>query len=30
MLDRGAVECLFKPVSEANLLKALDRALRVN
>ena len=30
MLERGAVECLFKPVSEANLLKALDRALRVN
>jgi FixJ family two-component response regulator len=30
MLERGAVECLFKPVSEATLLKALDRALCVN
>ncbi|WP_158749940.1 response regulator [Acidobacterium sp. S8] len=30
MLEQGAVECLFKPVSEATLLKALDRALCVN
>jgi FixJ family two-component response regulator len=30
MLEQGAVDCLFKPVSEATLLKALDRALSVN
>ena len=30
MLEQGAVDCLFKPVSEATLLKALDRALCVN
>ncbi len=30
MLQEGAVDCLFKPVSEATLLKALDRALCVN
>ena len=30
MLEHGAVDCLFKPVSEATLLKALDRALCVN
>jgi FixJ family two-component response regulator len=30
MLEQGAVDCLFKPVSEATLLKAIDRALCVN
>ena len=30
MLEQGAVDCLFKPVSEATLLKALDRALCAN
>jgi FixJ family two-component response regulator len=30
MLEQGAVDCLFKPVSEATLIKALDRALCVN
>jgi FixJ family two-component response regulator len=30
MLEQGAVDCLFKPVSEATLLKALNRALCVN
>jgi len=30
MLEQGAVDCLFKPVSEATLLKALDMALCVN
>jgi FixJ family two-component response regulator len=29
LLARGAVECLFKPFSEAALLDALDAALRV-
>ena len=30
MLEQGAVDCLFKPVSEAALLKALSTAFRVN
>jgi FixJ family two-component response regulator len=30
MLALGAIECLFKPVSEAALLKALNTAFRVN
>jgi FixJ family two-component response regulator len=30
MLEQGAVECLFKPFSEAALLEALDAALRVS
>jgi CheY-like chemotaxis protein len=30
LLEKGAVECLFKPFSEAALLAALDAALRVN
>jgi FixJ family two-component response regulator len=29
MLERGAVECLFKPFSETALLAALDAAFRV-
>jgi FixJ family two-component response regulator len=29
-LEQGAVECLFKPFSDTNLLKALNAALRVN
>lgn len=29
LLEQGAVECLFKPFSEAALCKALDVALRV-
>lgn len=29
LLERGAVECLFKPFSEAALCEALDAALRV-
>jgi len=29
VLERGAVECLFKPFSEAALLEALNAALRV-
>ena len=29
LLERGAVECLFKPFSEAALLEALNAALRV-
>ena len=29
LLDQGAVECLFKPFSEAALLDALDTALRM-
>ena len=29
MIERGAVECLFKPFSEAALLGALNAALRV-
>ena len=29
LLVRGAVECLFKPFSEAALLEALDAALRM-
>jgi FixJ family two-component response regulator len=29
MLERGAVECLFKPFSEAALVGALNAALRV-
>jgi FixJ family two-component response regulator len=29
LLERGAVECLFKPFSEAALCEALDTALRV-
>ena len=30
MLEQGAVDCLFKPVSEAALLKALNTAFGVN
>ena len=30
LLERGAVECLFKPFSEAALLEALQTALRVS
>jgi len=30
MLERGAVECLFKPFSEAALLDALNTAFRMN
>jgi FixJ family two-component response regulator len=30
MLEQGAVECLFKPFSEAALLEALNAALRVS
>jgi FixJ family two-component response regulator len=30
MLARGAVDCLFKPFSEAALLKALNAALLIN
>ena len=30
MLERGAVECLFKPFSETALLEALNAALRVS
>jgi len=30
LLEEGAVECLFKPFSEAALLKAVDAALRVS
>jgi FixJ family two-component response regulator len=30
LLERGAVECLFKPFSDTDLLKALDAAFRVN
>jgi len=30
MLEQGAVECLFKPFSEADLLKALNSALGVS
>jgi FixJ family two-component response regulator len=30
VLARGAVECLFKPFSEAALLKALNTALRLS
>jgi FixJ family two-component response regulator len=30
LLERGAVECLFKPFSEAALLEALNTALRVS
>ena len=30
MLERGAVECLFKPFSDAALLGALNTALRLN
>jgi FixJ family two-component response regulator len=29
-LEQGAVECLFKPFSDTNLLKALNAALRMN
>jgi FixJ family two-component response regulator len=29
LLERGAVECLYKPFSEAALLEALNAALRV-
>ena len=29
LLERGAVECLFKPFSETALLNALNAALRV-
>jgi DNA-binding response OmpR family regulator len=28
MLEQGAVECLFKPFSEAELLAAVSAALR--
>ena len=30
LLEEGAVDCLFKPFSEAALLKAVDAALRVS
>ncbi|MGA1981703.1 MAG: response regulator [Acidobacteriaceae bacterium] len=30
VLERGAVDCLFKPFSDADLLQALNSALRVN
>jgi FixJ family two-component response regulator len=30
MLEQGAVECLFKPFSDTDLLKALNAALRVS
>ncbi len=30
LLERGAVECLFKPFSDTALLEALNAALRVN
>ena len=30
VLERGAVDCLFKPFSDADLLRALNTALRVN
>ena len=30
LLERGAVECLFKPFSETSLLEALNAALRVS
>jgi FixJ family two-component response regulator len=30
LLRQGAVECLFKPFSDADLLNALNTALRVN
>jgi FixJ family two-component response regulator len=30
VLEHGAVECLFKPFSDTDLLKALNVALRVN
>jgi FixJ family two-component response regulator len=30
LLNQGAVECLFKPFSDADLLEALNAALRVN
>jgi FixJ family two-component response regulator len=30
MIERGAVECLFKPFSDTSLLDAVNAALRVN
>jgi FixJ family two-component response regulator len=30
MLERGAIECLFKPFSDTSLLDAVNAALRVN
>ena len=30
LLEQGAVECLFKPFSEAALLKALNAALKIS
>jgi DNA-binding response OmpR family regulator len=30
VLEGGAVDCLFKPFSDADLLQALNTALRVN
>src|SRR5207253_2610591 len=30
MLERGAVECLFKPFSETALLEALNAAVRIS
>lgn len=30
LLSQGAIECLFKPFSEADLIKALDSALPVD
>lgn len=30
LLEQGAVECLFKPFTEADLLEALNAALRVS
>lgn len=30
LLERGAVECLFKPFSEAALLEALNAAVKMN
>jgi len=30
LIEQGAIECLFKPFSEADLLKAVNTALRAN
>ena len=29
LIEQGAVECLFKPFTETDLLKALNTALRI-